>query len=244
MDVICSSADGSLLRLPAHLHRLRRGLTVLGFRLAVDDAIICNAAEALLQANALSNGRLTVTRGNGPRGLLPPSAPEPIWLLTASAATDPPTDPKAITVQVRRNEGSPLSHCKTLGYGDQILARQQAHNGGADEALMRNNAGNIVCTSSANLFLSEGDTLVTPPLTDGALPGIVRAQVIERASQHGWSVLEESVSPNRLAATSQAFITNSLIGAVALTQMNVRSLSVSPRVPTLSELAFAQDQHA
>ena len=110
-----------------------------------------------------------------------------------------------IATTTRRNELSPLCRCKCINFLDNVLARMEADRRGANEAILLNTAGNIAETAAANLFLViEGRTL-TPPVTDGALPGIMRAEVIDRLGAE-----ERSLGCEDFSRASEAFITNSL----------------------------------
>lgn len=196
---------GTISRLPAHLARLTAGAQVLGLPLPAFD--LPRIAAALLPANGLSDAvlRLTITRGIGPRGVLPPAEPAPTLLVTA-APLAAPADPAQVVVATvtRRNEHSPLSRIKSLNYLDNILARQEAHGHGADDALLLNTQGRVAESTVANVFLVLDGTLVTPPLGEGALPGVMRAEVLA----HG--AAERPVSVADLRAASEIFLSSSL----------------------------------
>src|SRR3954454_19945578 len=102
---------GRVLRLARHLARLRGGAGVLGIPVPRDDAEIERALAETLEANGLERAavRLTLTRGPGPRGLLPPETPQ-ATLMTGPSEVPPPRPPaRAIVARgVRRNAGSPL----------------------------------------------------------------------------------------------------------------------------------------
>ena len=201
--------DGRLLRLAAHCARLRAGADVLDLPVPVSDEALGDALEETLKANAITDGvlRLTLTRGPGPRGLLPPPRPRPTLLITAAAAEASPLTPvrAVIATTTRRNEHSPLSRCKCINYLDNILARLEAAKRGADDALLLNTAGRLAGTTVANLFLVIDGALVTPPVADGALPGVMRGEVLAAAG-----VGERSLKPEDLARASEAFVTNCL----------------------------------
>jgi branched-chain amino acid aminotransferase len=84
-----------------------------------------------------------------------------------------------IARSVRRDEDSPLSALKTLNYLPNILARIEAAERGADDAILLNRAGRVAETTIGNVFVHISGAWVTPPVEDGALPGIRRAKLIE-----------------------------------------------------------------
>ncbi len=209
---------GRALDLEAHLERLASGLGVLGFTGAVDLSKLRAGLAHYLVAESVSSAvlRLTVTRGSGPRGLVPPEAPRPAILMSLAPPPPPRETPLALRVATttRRNELSPCSRIKALPYLDNLVALQEARGQGADEALMLNTRGTIACASIANLFVIRDGRLETPPVSDGALPGTMRALMLLLAASAGLVPVETSLQAADLAAADQVFLTNSVLGAM------------------------------
>ncbi len=220
---------GDIFRLDAHLERLLAGADFLGIPLPDMGEGLPQALARTLEGNGLARGdaslRVTLTRGSGPRGLAPPPQSRPTLLVTASplarAAYPPAT---AITSSIRRNEQSPLANLKTLNFLDNILARREAAEAGADEALLLNTAGDIAEASAANLFAVFDGVLQTPSLGDGALPGVTRAVVMELAQELDIPVVEASLIPEQLFGADEAFLTNSLVEIWALVEVDGREI--------------------
>ena len=194
--------------LGAHLARLRRGAEVLGIPLAGDDQHLAGLIGATITANALTEAvvRVTLTRGPGARGIASP--PQPIPTLVISTAPLPPPAEAArviIATVTRRNEHSPLSRIKHLNYLDNILARREAEAAGADDAILLNTAGQVAESTVANIFLLVDSYMLTPPVEDGALPGILRHEAIKLARAE-----ERSVAPETLRRASEVFLTSAL----------------------------------
>ncbi len=237
-----AATDGHVYRLAEHLARMRDGAALLGIPVPAND--IERAVQAVLEANGLARGRaalrLTLSHGVGPRGLLAPAEPQPVLLLTATAASDPPTTMTAVTVSVRRNEHSPAASIKHMSYLDNVIARNEAARNGAAEALMLNGAGNIAEASAANVFaIDSGGALVTPALTEGALPGVTRRAVIELAAGCGLDARETILSVERLAEAAEAFLTNSLIGVCPLVALDGRPIGGGTAGPATRALKDA-----
>ena len=201
--------DGRAARLNAHLIRLRDGADIIGLNVPLGDQELSAALQDVIDANGISEGilRLTLTRGPAPRGLLPPVPAQPSLLITGAAQDE--TMAKGVNAVIatvtRRNEHSPLSGIKTIGFLDEILAAREAALRGADEALLLNSSGNLAEATVANLFLVIDGGTVTPPVIDGALPGVMRAEVIKVLAAG-----ERTLKPADLAIASEAFLTNSL----------------------------------
>jgi branched-chain amino acid aminotransferase len=119
----------------------------------------------------------------------------------------PPDDPVTLIVAhgTRRDETSPLARVKSLGYLGNILARQEAVAAGADDAVLLNTQGRIAETTVANIFCLIAGGLVTPPISEGALPGVMRAEVIRLARAE-----ERPISVAELEQSSEIFVTNAL----------------------------------
>ena len=181
------AVDGHVLQWQRHWERLCAGAGVIGLALPWTATELSDAIRRTLHANDLSAAtvRLTVTRGFLPaaRGLLPPADAPPTLLIRATPFAPYPDnlyrDGMNVNVsrQVRRDEQSPLSRVKSLNYLDNIVARQEAAEAGADEALLLNTQGNVACATTANVFTVRAGRLYTPLVADGALPGTVRALV-------------------------------------------------------------------
>jgi aminodeoxychorismate lyase len=229
---------GELVALEAHLERMAAGCAVLG--LAPPDPA---AAEALMRRALVAAGleasraavRLTLTAGSGGRGLDRPAAPAPRLFATAAASQPPATPARMITSAVRRNADSPASRLKTLAYLDNVLARREATQAGAEEALMLNSRGEVAGAAAANIFWIQGEALFTPALECGVLAGIARAQVMAEAEALGVQTIRVRARPQELARAQAVFLTNSLIGVRAVSALDGVDFSPSPLVARLAE---------
>jgi branched-chain amino acid aminotransferase len=239
---------GHPLGLDRHIARLRRGTAFLAINLLWEDRDLDNAIAAVLGANGLTEAALRLTLSRGvpeTRDLLPGPAAMPTLVIDVQPFTGYPAalysrGIVAVTSRIPRNERSPLSRLKTLSYLDQVLARREAATVSADEALMRNMAGELVCASAANLFLVVGDHLVTPPIEAGALPGTTRELLLQQlAPDAGIEFIERPIQSEELLLASEAFLTSSLLGVMPLTRVDDRPIgggSPGPRTRLLQRL--------
>jgi len=157
--------------------------------------------------------RTTLTRGSGPRGLKPPADPHPTLFVTAAASAQSAAFAplRLWPTAIARNDTSPAARLKTLGYLDAVLAAREAAAAGFDEALFCNTRARVACAGTGNLFALFGTTLVTPPLADGVLAGIVRAEILfELAAGCGLRTEERSLSLSEFLGADAVFLTNSL----------------------------------
>ena len=220
--------DGQPDFLAEHLARLRQAATVLALPLPLDDAEIEARMVRLIAANEMPEGamRLTVSRGVAARGVAAPAAADCRPTVILSLHPLPPTrhaPVKAVIATVtRRNEQSPLSGIKAAPYLDNVLALDEAKARGAQDAVLLNTAGRVASACYANLFAVIDGRLVTPPRTDGPLPGIARARVL--ATMAG---VEQSLMPGDLVRADEIFLTNSL-GVRGVVDLDGRALSEGP----------------
>lgn len=196
---------GEILQFDAHDMRLRQGCEVLGLSYPTN---IKTAIETALEANSLSDAvvRLTLTRGAGPRGIALASHSSPTVLIAISGWPGSPPPARCIIASVtRRNEHSPLSRIKSINCLDNILARQEAIARGANEAILLNTKGRVAETTVSNVFIVKEGSIFTPPVEDGALPGVMRKAVLA-----AYPCAEKSLMPEDVSSADGIFLTNSL----------------------------------
>lgn len=200
-------SGGVIIRIAEHLTRLRHSCKIISMEFPWDDDQIIGILEDVLAANGLQNAvlRLSVSRGVGQRGLLPPVPAYPLLVVTAGQLP-PVLGPLNAIVSdtVRRNEYSPVSRIKSLSYLDNILARQEAADKGADEAILLNSQGFVTETTIANIFMVKGSRILTPPVSNGLLPGLRRAHILTQGAE------EMPLRLKDLWDADEVFVTNAL----------------------------------
>lgn len=119
-----------------------------------------------------------------------------------------------------RNETSPLTYHKTLNYGDCILEKRRAAALGIHEPIFLNTRGQITEGATSNVFFIRQGKLVTPPLSCGMLPGIVRCHILSI-----YEVREEIILPEEVPEYEEMFLTNSLLGIMPVAQLGQHTFS-------------------
>lgn len=215
---------GALEFWPAHFERLARGCAALGLPAPSEPEVLETALSA---ARTLGDERgavrVTLTAGSGGRGLDRPAKPEPRLLATAARAPLATTPITLATASIRRNESAPTSRLKTLNYLDNILARRQAQELGADDALLLNSRGEAACAAAANILWMKGGELFTPALGCGVLDGIIRGRLI---ASHG--VHEVRAGLDAVLGADAVYLTNSLMGIRPVSRLDGRDLPLGP----------------
>ena len=235
---------GRPFRWKQHGERFEHGADFLNIRLPFDREAQRRVANELLERNGVKEGmlRITLSRGAGPRGYSVRGAESPTFAMTVQAAPRhdgrEQSNLRLVQSSVRIPTQTPWSAFKTANRLPQILARTQADGAGVDEALVLNERGEVVEATAANLFWIEDDTLCTPSLESGALPGITRGIVLELARNLKIPAREASAQRERLLAAEGIFLTNSGAGIVDAAELDAVPLRSSPWIARL-QAAYA-----
>lgn len=222
-----------------HMERLQRGAEFLRLRVPYRPDELRDFAGQLIALNQMPEAvlRLTLSRGSGPRGYSPRGANQPVLVMTLHPAPviDPlhPRQWRLITASVRLPAGEALAQFKTCNKLPQILARAEAEEAGADEALLLNTDGYVAEAASSNLFWIADGAVCTPPLEVGALAGVTRGVVLENCRELGLTVREAAARPDELRRAEGVFLTLSTLGVVEAVVLDGVELARSPLVETI-----------
>ncbi len=241
------ATGGRVFRLADHLERLYRSARVLGFEVPIEPTAVTEGMDLLLKANDLADAllRITVSRGvPAERGLLPPASPTPNLAITATPFAGYPREwyqrgYRAAISSIRRNESSPLSRIKSGNYLDSVLARMEAGERGAQEALLLNSAGELACGASSNVFLVRDGVLVTPSLDSGVMEGITRRVVLELAAGMGLPNTERKISPEEIEKADELFVTNTAVGVMSVVAVDDNPVGLGIPGPITNRLGTA-----
>mgnify|MGYP006431715477 CR=1 FL=1 len=119
-----------------------------------------------------------------------------------------------------------LSSIKSTNKAVNVLAGIYAEENGYDNCLLINESKSVVEAINGNIFLVKGQTIKTPPLSDGCLNGILRKQIIDIVKNNNELELDEtSVSPFELQKADEFFITNIIKGIIPITKYRKKDYS-------------------
>ena len=221
------SYGGRVFSLDRHLARLMHSADKIGLATSLDPAALRQAIHKTLEANKLMDARirLTVTAGEGERGLAPPTSGMLTIIVVAEELVLPPPQAyedgiSAAVVSVRRNSQSPLSGIKSIGYLDNLLAHSEAVAAGAEEAILLNEQGFVAECSTSNIFLVVEGRLFTPSAESGILPGITREVVLELAQGLGITAVAGEIPLAHLLRADEAFLTNSVVEVMPIAKVD------------------------
>src|SRR5438477_1611583 len=238
--------QGRIFKLHEHLDRLHASARALSFAEIPSHEKIIEEIRRTLAANEMQNGvhiRLTLSRGvkitSGMDPRLNQSSPTLIILAEHKAPVYAKTGLTLITSKMRRPSPEILDcrihHANLL---NSILAKIEANNAGADDALMLDTRGFVAETNATHVFIVRQGDLVTSRVV--ACPeGITRATVIEICAAEKIRCLEADLSPVDIYGADEMFCTGTmgeLAGIVKVDNRLIGDGKVGPTTKRLSEL--------
>jgi branched-chain amino acid aminotransferase len=243
--------NGHPFRLAAHLRRLADSARALHLKLPYSAAELERAVLEVIAAFAEPDGylRLVATRGEGKLGIDPSSCPRATVFIIADTLALVGGDvrqrgAKLVVAATRSLAPDGLDpRVKSLNYLNRILARIEATQAGADEAVLLNSQGRVSEGTAENIFIVRDGTLSTPPPSDGALAGITRQAVMEIAAALNIPCQENSLTPFDLYAADECFLTGT--GAELIPVHSIAGRLLPADRPTFARLQdnFAQLVH-
>jgi len=194
---VVRAEDGTLVRLDAHVRRLRRSLREIRLD-GVDVDALREAIQQLLPKNDLQDGPakvyLQITRGAAPRRHAFPDASTAPTVYARASPYDPPTEKWEGGAQIILEPDQRWARCdiKSLNYLPNVLANQNAMEAGAYEAVFVRE-GFVTEGSHSSLVAVFDGTVVAPPLTNHILPSITREAVLPLCRDLGIPVDETPI---------------------------------------------------
>lgn len=220
--------DGKILFAEDHYFRLMASMRIVRmeipmyFTMEYMEEQVKNLANAL-NISASCRARLTFFRKSG--GFYLPTTNDSEFIITAEALQEPLysfTENSTYEVDLFKDfyvTKQLLSTIKSTNKMVQITGSIFAHENGLDNCLLINDEKNVIEALQGNIFMLKGKKLVTPPITDGCLNGIMRKQILAIARKtEGLEVSEESISPFELQKADEIFITNVVKGIQPITK--------------------------
>ncbi|HXB98327.1 MAG TPA: branched-chain-amino-acid transaminase [bacterium] len=224
--------QGRVFRLGAHLERLYDSAKAILLNPPLPLEAMRKEILRTLAANGLKDAyiRPVFTRGVGDLGLNPMNCPQATYfIITDRIRLYPEATYRdglpLITVPTRRNVAEALSpKIKSLNYLNNILAKVEACQRGALEAILLTQDGYVAECTADNLFILRKGRLLTPPTWQGALEGVTRQAVLELAAKRKVPACEEPITRYDIYTAQEAFMTGTAAEIVPVTSLDGRSI--------------------
>jgi len=239
------SYGGVVFKLKEHIDRLYRSAAAIMLEIPLTREEMTKAILETLMKNNLKDAyiRLIVTRGVGDLGLDPRKCPKPsiivitVPLLLLYDEEKRRKGMSMIVSWVRRDPVDATTHeIKSLNYLNSILAKIEANNAGADEALILDTRGFISEATGENIFIVKDGRLITPQTSSGPLPGITAGVITELAEKLGYQVVERGITVAELYAADEAFLTGTAAEIMPIREVNRRKIGEGKMGPVTEKL--------
>lgn len=238
-------------RLDEHLERLEYSAKAILLTLPYTRRELAEAVCESCRLNGISDGyiRLIVTRGEGSLGLSPTSCKRPCTIIIADTIALYPKECYSeglaiVTVPTRRTNPAALNPgVKSLNYLNNIMAKMEAAQWGALEAIMLNDQGYVAECTGDNLFIVHRGKLFTPDAANGALRGITRQAVMDLAKSLDLEMRECNLTRYEIWNADECFLTGTAAELIPVVKLDGRIVGDGKPGPITRRLheAFHQE---
>ena len=227
-----------------HIDRLLHGAALMLIRINFTKTDLATVVGHLMELNEFYDGvlRIQLSRTGKKRGYAPSNASGKNLLVSLhplpSTETIVPDGFRLIVSTQIIPSKSYFAGIKSTNRLPQVMAAAEAEVADADDALLLNSEDQVVSATSGNLFWIEDETVCTPPLESGCLPGVTRQFILEICPKLDLQVAEKNVNTMDIPTKDGIFITNSVHGVrIAKSLLNQRL----QRSPVADKIAAAYD---
>ena len=228
-----------------HYRRMERGLREIEIRNPWSEADFAKVIEELLARTAFDDGivYIQVSRGEAARAHFWPDESEPTIVAYSRAFRFPDATKKERGIKVITTDDRRWHFCnvKSVNLLGNAIAKKAAQRAGAEEAILMANAF-VREGASSNFFAVKNGGIVTHPLDDHILPGVVRDRVIGLALAAKIRVDERPLREAELFDLDEAFITSTTQAVMPVSEIDGRVIGNSRRGSITTELQARFDQ--
>jgi len=235
---------GNVFRLDEHLERLELSARAIMLDLPLTRTQLAEAVCETCRRNKLADGyiRLVITRGVGDLGLAPWSCSKPTTFVIASKISLYPQEYydnglSIVTVPTRRIAPDALPPTvKSLNYLNNILAKIEARQAGALEAIMLNAQGYVAECTADNIFVVHKGEIITPAASAGALKGITRATIFDIAKDLGIPMREADLTRYDVWCADECFLTGTGAEVIPVVKLDSRIIGTGKPGPVTARV--------
>jgi D-alanine transaminase len=228
-----------------HYQRMERGLREIEIRMPCDEAGFVAIVRELLDRTAFADGivYIQITRGETTRAHFYPDDLTPTFVAYSRAFPFPDAAKKEQGIRLITVPDLRWKHCnvKSVNLLGNAMAKKKAQRAGADEALLLED-GIVREGASSSFFGVRGQSVITHPLDEHILPGVVRDRVISLARGAQLAIEERPLREKELADLDEAFITSTTMGVMPIAAIDGRPMSRGAITKGLQLLFDAEEE--
>ena len=235
----------AVYRLRDHYERMERSAKIFQMEIPYSVEELMKGTFDVIKANGLEECyvRPLAYRGfGGEMGVNPAANPVEVsiavWAWGAYLGDDAATKGVRVTFSSwRRGDPNiiPPTAKATGAYINASMAKLEATQAGFDEAIMLNPQGRVAEATGQNLFVVYNGEILTPPISDGPLPGITRESVMKIAKDQGTPVHEASLNRTDLYTADELFFTGSATEVIPIREVDGRFFEPGPITQSLQQ---------
>ena len=219
---------GVVFKIDEHMERLFRSASMIGLKIPETHDEIKMAIYKTIRTNRHNEAyiRISISRGSGPIGLDPKLCPKPTIVIVSNAFREYPRQyyqkgVKVAIVDVRRNFKDALNpKIKSLNFLNNILAKIEAKNRGAYEAIMLNYRGYVAEGAITNILFIKNNVLCTPEIDVGILDGITRRIILDITKELKIKTKEGRFTREDIYNAKEVFISNTTMELMPVTEVD------------------------
>jgi branched-chain amino acid aminotransferase len=205
-----------------HMNRLNEAMKVLKFNIPIlfsdgTQQLQSEALRLIMKNGIFGNARLRLTVFRKSGGFYTPQTNDVDYILTA--------EPLKYSCYVLNKQGltcdlfeeirkpanlfSPYKISNSILYTMSGIYNKSKQ---MDESFILNEAGNIIESTSSNVFIVINDEIITPPVSDGCIAGIMRKQIIRMAEKHSIQITRKPILKEDVLRAEEVFLSNAIKG--------------------------------
>ena len=206
--------DGMPFAWERHWARMSRDAKLLNVEMPPDPAKLEQELIGLVERNSAPDCTMRVVVVRNTRGFWEgPGTGRASDVIALTATSKEWGDAVRLTVQPgARYAASDFTRAKVLSWGANLRWAERAQEQGFDEVILLNEHGRVAECTSANVLGAFGDEVVTPPLSEGCLPGVTREVILQEVHLPGLRMAERTLTVDDLRRADEVFITSTTRG--------------------------------
>lgn len=236
------SYNGKPFLLNEHMVRLKRSMAGLKFP-PVDLTALEKEMRNLFDISEIDNAALylQISRGAAPRNHAYDNQMAPQIIMTIRPATALPAETRISGYTVITVPDTRWGRCdlKTVQLSSNGMAKQQALDSGADDAIFVGDDGVLREGTSSNLFMVINNKIITHPADERILPGITRQAVIALCEELNLPVRLEKIPQSELANMEELFLTGTVTEVLSVVNVNGKPIGDGKPGPVAEKLQQA-----
>ncbi|MFN8274429.1 MAG: aminotransferase class IV [Flavobacteriaceae bacterium] len=226
--------DGKVLFLEDHYFRLMASMRIVRMEIPMDFTMEHFEAEILKTAQVnlcTDSARARITFYRDSHGFYTPDGSDVKYVIQVNPLNNKLYQCTTVTFEVDLYKDfhvakNLLSTLKTTSKMIHVTGSIFAQENGYQNCLLINDEKNVIEALNGNLFMLRDNQLITPPVSEGCLNGIMRKKILQLAQKvNGIEVVEAIISPFDLQNADELFITNVISGIQPISQYRKKKYS-------------------